>query len=272
MALSVSEIASLAEEAFSHLSFKHNNLSDAICTVESGEYYYTFDASSMLPYETNLDKDSLSQFYGKLRPFYKKMCYKHPRDYQELTERRVLFHYLVEGNSEYKDYQIIKTERPDFTLTGQKKIGIEIVELTTPVDQNLFSITRSQFGDSKSLDEIKTFALTHHKTFAKQFTFYDLDGTAAISPGLFNVKERQDHFASLLCRKYKKYQEMLPEFDEFIILGNAADGAGIDISCDSDVDYVLQSVQEQIPEISEVTVAILWEDAYFQHYVTHSRY
>ena len=272
MALSVSEIASLAEEAFSHLSFKHNNLSDAICTVESGEYYYTFDASSMLPYETNLDKDSLSQFYSKLRPFYKKMCYKHPRDYQELTERRVLFHYLVERNSEYKDYQIIKTVRPDFTLTGPKKIGIEIVELTTPVDQNLFSITRSQFGESKSLDEIKTFALTHHKTFAKQFNFYNLDGSVAISPGLFNVKERQDHFASLLCRKYKKYQEMLSEFDEFIILGNAANGAGIDISCESDVDCVLQSLQEQIPEISKVTVAILWEDAYSRHYVTHSRY
>ena len=99
-----------------------------------------------------------------------------------------------------------------------------------------------------------------------------MNGTPAIAPGLFNVKERQDHFASLLCRKYKNYQEMLPEFDEFIILGNAADGSGIEISCDSDVDCVLHSLQEQIPEISAVTVAILWEDAYSRHYVTHSRY
>ncbi|MBQ7435805.1 MAG: hypothetical protein IJV30_00585 [Oscillospiraceae bacterium] len=272
MALSVSEISSLADEALSHLSFKYEKLIEAIYTVKSGEYYYTFDASSMLPYETNLDEDSLSEFYGKLRPYYKNMCYKHPRDYQELTERRVLFHYLVEGNSEYKDYQIKKTERPDFTLIGLKKVGIELVELTTPIDQNLFSITRSQFGESKSLDEIKTFALKHHKTFAKQFSFYDLDGTPAIAAGLFNVNERQDHFANLLCRKYKKYEEMLPEFDEFIILGNTADGSGIEISCESDVDCVLHGLQKKLPEIKGVTIAILWEDAYSRRHMTHKRF
>ena len=272
MALTTSQITSLAKDALSHLSFKYKKLSDAIFTVKSAEYYYTFDATSMLPYETNLDKESLSQFYSQLRPYYKNMCYKHPRDYQELTERRVLFHYLIEGRSEYKDYQIRKTIRPDFTLTGLKKVGIEVVELTTPIEQNLFSITRSQFGESKSLDEIKAYAQEHHNTFAGQYTFYDLEGTTAIAAGLFNVSEHQAHFASLLCHKYNKYKELLPEFDEFIILGNAADGSGIELSCESDVDCVLHGLQEKTPEINGVTIAIIWEDAYSQRYVTHKRY
>ena len=119
---------------------------------------------------------------------------------------------------------------------GNKNIGIEITELTTGYDKQVFKASRriSEKGIKQEEDIIRV--IHGFKEIDGKAKPIDIAGTPAIDTGCINLYSNRTHFAEEIKRKHDKYQETIWQYDEFIILGNAASGSGLDISEQYEVD------------------------------------
>lgn len=111
-------------------------------------------------------------------------------DYKRRNEYGVLLQYVL-ACPEYYEMNIIKEERPDFCLFGTNRIGIEITEFTTKTDGVLGTISRQNFGQGKTSEEIKLDAIKHHGRKATKYRYLDLMNCTGIDSGVFDVKEKK---------------------------------------------------------------------------------
>lgn len=253
-------LTQLLEEVVSLHSFSYSTLAEAKKTVRVGDIEYCFDALSLCLYHSNLQPHLYSEFKRMLSHFYKR---KDDREIQkERDERTTLFQYLTTGSCPYRDYRINKETRPDFVLEGKgQRIGIEVVELTTPYDQVLFSILKEHYGQGKTVSEIKAAAEQRHGRKAQNYDYRDIGGSVCIGSDLFSTREKQKHFAYQLYEKFKKYQTEIPSFDKFIVLGDAVRGLDISISDEYDVNNIFEWL-EVAPDLEHVSFVILWLNNY----------
>ena len=247
-------------------AFTYTTLDNAKKTISVNDKYYCFDAFSLCYYNHNLNNDEFNKLKKLLTGFYDSEGNKEKQ--KERNERAVLFHYLnCKENQTYKEMIIEKRERPDFVLFGNNNVGIEVVELTTPKDKILERIAMDSFGRGMSYEQIVK-AAKKHGAKSNDYYYYDLDGNAAISLGLCDIKQKQRHFAGQINGKYLKYGKMLKEFDEFIILCDVQ--KDIAVSSKDDTNSIIEYLKLENHSLSNVTVAILWEkdgETRVSHYI-----
>ena len=251
------DLRELAEAVLSQHSFLYSTLAEAKKTVQVGEYYYCFDALSLCCYQTNLPSELYSEFKAILIQAYNRLFNNEAK--KEREERESLFRYLQSDSCPYADYTIKKETRPDFVLEGKnEKIGIEVVGLTTPEDQVLFAISNENFGKNKTAVEIEIAASQKYGAKAQQYNYWDINGSACIGRGLVDVDGEQKWFASLLIRKYKKYESVIPYFNKFIVLGDAQRDGDITISKEEDIENIREWLA-CYTGLANVTFVILWQ-------------
>lgn len=70
----------------------------------------------------------------------------------------------------------------------------------------------------------------------------------------------------------KNIKDIQQQYDEFIILGNAASGAGIEISEQGEVDEIMDYVLCICPDIINMTTVIAWREENNQGTIKFSWY
>jgi len=230
------DLQGLAELLKEQLSFKHATIADARKTINVGVYSYTFDATTLLPYKCNLSYAEGGMLDKLLYPYFKNLYCENREAYKELVERRVLLRFLQCAPKEYLECVIKKQVRPDFVLEGNKRIGVEVTELITEFDKDFFALSREICENGiNSEEKIKLHIKKYHKGLAEKIVYVNDTNTTNISTGCHCLTPARMHFAEEIRNKYKKYKDMINQYDEFIILGNAASGTGLDISQKGDV-------------------------------------
>ncbi len=247
-------------------------VSDARKTVNAGIYKYTFDSTTLLPYRHNLSYMEDKRLSELMFPFYQKMNNDDREAYKELCERRILLQFLLCAPRKYRKQEIKKEIRPDFVLTGNKRIGIEVTELTTPFDKNFMTLSREvQENHFRTDSEIEEHLQHYHKSIANKIELVN-DNGIMLSTSAFDLDSKRYQFAELIKTKYNKYQDIIQQYDEFIILGNAAYGSGLEISKKSEVQEIIDYLLTECPDIVNVTTVIAWREAKQQNKIIFSWY
>ena len=249
------DVVSLFDGICSLHSFNYPSLASAKKEIRIESIRYCFDALSLCTYSHNLTREHIKELGLLLDNYYSKF---NREKQKERTERAVLFHYIEYGHPEYREYTIEKAVRPDFILCGaSKRIGIEVVRLTTPKDQVLKSIATDSYGRGYSIEETKENAIKKHGGKAKVYKYFSINGSNVIATDIIDVNEQKKVFAELIVDKYRKYASMLHSFDKFIILCDAQQC--ISINAKEDVHDVLECVGQLIPAITGLSVVLLYE-------------
>lgn len=246
-------------------SFQYTTLDEAKKTVRVGDAECCFDALSLCIIESNLSQEADSELKKMLGLYYTDNFSGEAQ--KERIERTSLFQYLITDLCHCKDYSIAKKVRPDFVLTGNgERVGIEVVELTTPGDQVLYAISKENYGRGKTVDEIKKAADKKHGAKAGDYKYWSTNGGTYISKRVFNLTARKKHYADQLCRKYQKYKEDIPSFARFIILGDTLRTGDITISQEEDAKDIFNYLRER-DDVKGVTFAVLWHENYGHGFV-----
>ncbi len=124
------DLQALTERIKREFSFDYRTVSEARKTVSAGIYTLTFDATTLIPYRFNLNYRELRRMEDTLLPFFKEMKDHNRETYKELRERWTLLFFLLCAPKQYCHCMIEKATRPDFILTGEKRIGVEITKET----------------------------------------------------------------------------------------------------------------------------------------------
>lgn len=263
-------IADLLKQRF---SFDYDTIDNARQIVRAGIYSYEFDATTLLPYDCNLNNSEGERLDELIKPFYMKMKGEDREAYKELCERRTLHYFLLCAPEIYRNCTIKKSERPDFILTGERRVGIEITKLTTEYDEELFTLAKEiNENGLRQEEEVKKHIERHHKHIKDRVALLDIAGKTNVSSGFHPLDSIRKHFAEEIKNKHDKYCDDIAQFDEFIILGDAASGSGLEISEKEDVQEVIDYLLHICPEIIDTTTVIAWREAEHQERIIYSWY
>jgi len=247
-------IDDLFQKTISAHSFSYKTLADAKIEVHIGDLEYCFDALSLCFYYHNLSDSDFSNLCRKLSNYYE--THKSNDEQKQRHEAAILFHYLRDVSCPYSTYEITRTLRPDFVLSGEKKIGVELVELTTQYDKVLQKITAENFGKGLSIEEIQKNAIAVHGAKAKEYIYEEVGDAVAIGSRPFNITQRKRQFSEQINGKRRKYEESIDKFDTFIILCNAQ--YQFEVTSEYDAAEIIQYASEMYTSAKKVTVVILW--------------
>lgn len=250
----------LANKILALHSFKFDSFSlakDTIFIKSNPPIEYIFDCLSLCVYTHNMDEESYL-YLGKLLTE-KFETTQNREDCKRREEYAIIFHFMA-ACPEYRDMKVSKKERPDFILSGEKNIGIEITELTTPRDSILHSIVKQNSEQGKAAAQIRLEATKKHGQKATSYEYYDLSRGIAIASVVSNFYEKKKIFAEIIFKKYRLYEEKLNSFDEFIILCNAQ--KTIYVTGRNDSDDIVEIICQTHPKMKKFTLCILKVDSY----------
>lgn len=112
----------------------------------------------------------------------------------------------------------------------------------------------------------------YHRRIAKKVSLVDASGTQMVSSGFNCLDSSRMRIAEEIKNKYYKYKEQINLYDEFIILGDASSGTGLEISEQKEVDEIINCLLMMCPEIVNVTTVIAWRRAENQRTIIYSWY
>ena len=254
----------LLSEVIEQHSFNYTTLKKAKKTINIGSINYCFDALSLCTYNCNLKPLYKREFNKMLFKYYE--THYNREEQKEQKERVSLFYYLTDSSCPYTNFTIKKETRPDFVLEGDRKVGVEVVELTTETDQIYYSILLDNLGKGKTIEQIEEAAKKKHGRKAEIYDYSDVSGSPSVGITRFNICEARDRFAVLLYNKYIKYKDELANYDEFVVLGDARRVGNLAIVDYSDIEDITESLKID-SEMKNITYAILWQENasdYFQ--------
>ncbi len=261
------ELVAIATQVISMHSFDYRTLEEAKSTIKTEHFSYCFDAGSLSFYSHNMSQIEFQKFSRILSS----MCHFDREHEKERVERCSLFCFLKESMSPYRNYQIEKRVRPDFCLIGNKTIGLEVVELTTPEKKILESIVNNNFGLHRSASQIREDAYAHHKRNSDNYIYYDNGGIVAVGTRSIDVGAVKQHFEAQIIKKYEKYKNEIADFDRFIILADAQKHV-IELVSEDDVLDVLDGIEGKIPKNGNLSVNIIWADENNELHNTERKY
>lgn len=246
----------LSERILQEQSFDFQTFAEAKKTIsmDEGAIQYTYDRLSLTVYNHSLTKEEYSYLRRKLRSACE-LCFNR-EDQKQLREYGVLLSF-ISLKSDLLDYSIQKEVRPDFVLSGQKKIGVEVTEFTTQTDSVLAAICNQNFGKGLSAEAIETNALRKHGEKAKKYYYHDIKGTVAVGAGLQDVNLNKEIYSDEVITKYEKYKNEFHRYDQFIILCDARMVLGVTSKWDAK-DVV--DIAKRKSNINNCTVCILYCD------------
>lgn len=248
-------IEELAGQMVALHTFSYKTLAEAKKTIHIDNIELCFDALSLCVYHHTLNNREWHDLGAQLDKFYESQTDENKK---ERFERAVLFHYLQKDNCPYSTYEILKAHRPDFVLTGEKRVGIEVMRLTTEHYEVLNKISAQNFGKGKTANQIRRDAIKTHGSKATQYHYERIGRTVGIRSGLIDVDEVKRHFADQINGKRRKYANSIDDFDVFIILCDAQ--RRIEVSSDTDVTEIIQYAYEDEPRTHSERVEILWSN------------
>lgn len=161
----------IVDRIMENISFDYASFSEAVLTIgvdDTPEIKLTFDRLSMRVYSHNLPDEDFSYVIKNLRRRYQEECSR--EDLKARVEYNVLLDFLL-LHQEYVEYKIAKETRPDFVLSGDRRIGIEVTEFTTEVDKVLVAIANRNFGQDKTANEIHESARLKHGSKADRYSY-----------------------------------------------------------------------------------------------------
>jgi hypothetical protein len=245
----------VVDSIMSNLNFEYTNFQEAALTITVNavpEIRLSFDRLSMRIYSHNLEDDDLSYVIRNLR-----RRYQEERSREELKARaeyNVLLDFSL-LHQEYTAYKTAKETRPDFVLTGDSKIGIEVTEFTTEVDSVLAAIANRNFGQDKTANEIHESARLRHGSKADRYSYRMIAGSASIGAPLTDVRASKCLYADEIIKKYNKYCGVFSDYDEFIVLCDARYSISVTELWDS--EEVIEMAKDKCSSLCGFTVAIL---------------
>lgn len=270
---SESELELLADLLKKSFSFDYKTIDHARKTERAGIYSYEFDATTLLPYDCNLNDSEGKRLDELMNPFYRKMRDDDRDVYKELCERRTLLYFLLSAPELYRNSTIEKRVRPDFILTGERRIGIEITKLTTQYDEGMLTLANQIHENGLRQDEeVKKHIECYHRRIKDRVALLHIAGKPHVSSDFHPLDIKRKHFAEEIKTKHDKYKDDIAQFDEFIILGDAASGSGLEISEKEDVQEVIDCLLLICPEIIDTTTVIAWREAEHQERIIYSWY
>lgn len=249
-------VQKLAEKIIEEQSFRYKTLAEAKKTVCIEGMVFCFDAFSLCGYSSNLTKATLHTLNSILQDYCEKNYDKERK--KQRKERDSLFRFLLSDNCPYRNYTITKSVRPDFILEGEKRIGIEVTELTSSVDQILIRISKDYYGQGMSAEEIKEAATRNYKC-AKNYEYKEVCGSPSICTGLIDLNEKRKDYSDRLYRKYCKYRNEIEKFNDFIILADAESSSDLAVSSQEDVEAIFENLRKNA-EVKNATFAIMWQE------------
>lgn len=245
----------VVDRIMQNMSFDHASFSEAVLTITvdaAPELKLTFDRLSMKVYSHNLEDDEFSYVIKNLRSRYQE---EHSREeLKSMAEYNVLLDFFL-LHQEYNTYNIAKETRPDFVLSGDRRIGIEVTEFTTEVDSVLAAIANRNFGQDKTANEIHESAHLKHGSKADRYSYRMIAGSASIGAPLTDVRANKSIYADEIIKKYNKYCGVFSEYDEFIVLCDARYSINVTEWCDS--KEVIEMAKEKCSSLSGFAVVIL---------------
>ncbi len=246
----------LAQTILQNHSFDFPTFAEAKQTIsmDNGKIQYTYDRLSLVVYSHTLTKEEYSYVGKKLRSDYRLFFSK--EDQKQREEYGVLLSF-ISLNNDLWEYSIRKETRPDFVLSGKKRIGIEVTEFTTETDSVLTSICNQNFGKGLSAEEMKSNAIQKHGKKAKRYDFHEICGTVVVGAGLQDINRNKESYADEIITKHEKYNTDFHLYDSFIILCDARKVIGVTSKWDA-ID-VVNNARRKSP-ISNCTVCILYCD------------
>ena len=249
-------IDALAAEILQSHSFNFQTFEEAKHTISIGNdsIQYTYDRLSLTVYSHSLTKDEHSYLVRKLRTDYTKLFSR--EDEKRRKEYGVLLSF-ISLNDNLAEFLIQKEVRPDFVLSGDQCIGIEVTEFTTQTDSVMATICNQNFGKGLSAEAIENNAVRKHGQKAKNYYFHDIEGTVAIGAGLQDINHNKAIYAEEVITKYKKYKSEFGKYDEFIILCDARMTLGV--TSQRDAKDVVDIAKEKC-ELQNCTICILYFD------------
>lgn len=244
----------LAEKYIKSVSFDFDNFDQSLCSLNVGKYILEFDRMSMLVFNHNLSKKEYNLFAKFSREIYNKTVTYEVK--KRVKEYGILFAFFSIF-SEYKSFRIEAKTNPDFILyDNDTPYGIEITELTDPSDKILTRILDESTDDS-CIEDIINAAINKHGLKAKIYKYFRINGVLSIASPLIDIIARKENFANQILRKYKKYQDMISEFNEFIILCDAR--LGIELDKSDDIEEIYDIIDSKML-LNKVCVVVLYTD------------
>lgn len=247
---------SLVEMILQNHSFNFQTFDEAKQTIsmDNGAIQYTYDRLSLTVYSHSLTKEEYSYLARKMRSGYDLRFTREDRKRRE--EYGVLLSFLS-LNNEFSEYSIQKEVRPDFVLSGQQRIGVEVTEFTTQTDSVLAAICNQNFGKGLSANDIKSNAIRRHGQKAKNYDYHEIKGTVSIGAGLQDIKQSKEMYADEVITKFEKYKTEFSRYDKFIILCDARMVIGV--TSEWDAKDVIE-IAKRKNSITNCTVCILYYD------------
>lgn len=238
-----------------HYGYRNFEEAKHTITIQTPPIQFVYDRLSLYIYHHNLSKEGYDYVRKHLCTYFDSA--DHREDYKASCEYNILLH-LHFLSSICAGSSISKETRPDFILSGAKRIGIEVTELTTPFDSIQEAICKANFGQGKTANEIHASALQKHGQKANTYTYQTICGSAVIGSGLQDINANKDIYRDEIIKKWNLYANMIPQFDQFIILCDGRSPIGI--TSHWDADDIMDRVRDKCPDIKNCTVCILYLD------------
>jgi len=162
-----------------------------------------------------------------------------------LCEYQALFWYCACNRLEFPS--IMKSLRPDFIVTDRtgRKIGIEIMELTSEIDRKRRTVHRliGKLSHDAAVNKVNKYL----KRDATKFEVKKLGSSLTLIPREATcLTDQRVSNALKLYGKYKKYfvkDDTGTKFDEFIVLGNGLHSE-IAIISKRDAEHILEELRK----------------------------
>lgn len=239
----------ITDEMIENFSFDYKYFNDAKKKISVDEIFIEYDAMTLDIYKTNLKNDDKHELYRIIREKVK----FNTEAAKERSERLILKKF-IEVNNQYYDWEIEKTERPDFILKKQnKRIGIEVTTFITEYEAVCHRIISDKTISRKSVEEYKSDAIKKHGAKANKYTYGIINGVRTLSTGTMDINYNKNCFVDIVNKKFIKYSGVALNYDKFIVLCYSN---GIEIINEYDVKSFFDLIDRTIKR--NISVGLLY--------------
>lgn len=251
-----SDIEHIAQEMIHSQSLGFNSFKDAKYVIDYGAYHIEYDRITFHIYR---NKSNITQEEIRLLGVaMKKLLHEKPLN-REINKARKEYDILLQYALQYNEYMhanIKKTCRPDFEVyLNSSKVGIEITELTNTESKIMTKILDDNLIEHNALAESQRNIEKKYGKSAKEIScHYDSNRNIIVRSSVHDFTEEKRKYAEQVIHKYEKYNNQIPQYDEFIIMCDASDSLAF--TC-TDIEDIFVTLDDYLYNKASVTVAIM---------------
>ncbi len=251
-----SDIEHIAQEMISNQSLDFNSFEDAKHVINYGTYHIEYDRITFRVYtnQSNITQEELRLLGTAI----KRILHEKPLN-READKARGEYDTLLQYvlcYDEYMSANIKKTCRPDFEVyLNSSKIGIEITELTDTESKIMTKILDDNLIEHNALAKSQRNIEKKYGKSAKEIScHYDLNRNIIVQSSVHDFTEEKRKYTEQVLNKYRKYEDKISQYDEFVIMCDASDSLAF--TC-TDIADIFAALDDNLYNKASVTVAIM---------------